>query len=314
MIDRLIEAIEAKQNPTVVGLDPQLDMIPEAIVSRTLEEAKGEALLGASRALLEYNVAIIDEIYDLVPAVKPQIAMYERFGPAGVEAYRKTIAYAKEKGLIVIGDVKRGDIASTAKAYADGHLGSLELGGKAYVPFDTDFITVNAYMGRDAIEPFFHAMKELDRGLFVLIRTSNPGSEDLQDLLVEHPVLGRVPVYEASAHLVKTLGDAFLGRYGYSDIGGVVGATYPEQGRLLREKYPSIFFLVPGYGAQGGSASDLKDMFDAGGRGVIVNSSRGIIAAWRLDKYKSRFRQDEFAKAARQAVLDMKDDLNSVRP
>jgi len=307
MIDRLIDAILAKQNPTVVGLDPRLAMIPDFIKEEAYE-GEEESLAGIARAFFLFNKAIMDETCDLIPAVKPQIAMYERYGAAGVQAFIDTVAYAKSKGLIVIGDGKRNDIASTAEAYADAHIGSVQAGGKEVIPFDEDFLTVNPYMGSDSITPFFKAMKQYDRGLFVLVKTSNPSSGELQDQKMED---GRT-LYEMTGDLVDRWGAEFRGRYGYSDIGAVVGATYPEQGTNLRKRLPHVFFLVPGYGAQGATAKDLRGCFDENGLGAIVNSSRGIIGAWQNKKYAGAFEAKDFAKASRQAVLDMKADLNAV--
>ncbi len=307
MIDRLIESICAKKNPTVVGLDPRLSMIPDFIKEEAYE-GKPESLEGIAKAFFLFNKAIIDETFDLIPAVKPQIAMYERYGAPGVQAFIDTVAYAKSKGLIVIGDGKRNDIASTAEAYADAHIGSVEVDGKPVIPFDEDFLTVNPYMGSDSITPFFKAMRQYDRGLFVLVKTSNPSSGDMQDMKMANGLT----LYEMTGDLVDRWGEEFRGKYGYSDIGAVVGATYPEQGTNLRKRLPHVFFLVPGYGAQGATAQDLRGCFDKDGLGAIVNSSRGIIGAWQSKKYAGSFEAKDFAKASRQAVLDMKADLNSV--
>ena len=308
MIDQLIEKIEACQNPTVVGLDPRLSMIPEAIREEAYEKY-GKTPEGAAEAFYLFNKEILDAVYDLIPAVKPQVAMYEMYGVPGLAAYIKTIAYAREKGLIVIGDIKRSDIASTAQAYADGHIGVAPVEGEKYEIYQEDFVTLNPYLGVESIEPYFKNMKDYNKGIFVLVKTSNPGSGQIQDLLAGPE---DKPLYEIVGGLVEEWGSDFRGQYGYSDVGAVVGATHPEQGRRLREVLPHTFFLVPGYGAQGATAEDLRGCFDKEGRGAIVNSSRGIIAAWQKEKYASAFRADQWAQASRQAVLDMKEDLNSV--
>lgn len=308
MIDRLIDQIQKLQNPTVVGLDPRLSMIPDFIKEQAFAE-HGHTLAGAAAAFLAFNRAIIDATCDLIPAVKPQIAMYEMYGAAGIQAFIDTVAYAKEKGLIVIGDVKRNDIASTAQAYSDGHLGTVEIEGNTIEPFGEDFITVNPYLGTESIEPYFAHMKNRDKGLFVLVKTSNAGSGEIQDLPMGSE--GH-PLYETVGQLVDKWGADFRGKYGFSDIGAVVGATHPEQGSRLRKLLPHVFFLVPGYGAQGGTAEDLAGCFNQDGIGAIVNSSRGIIAAYQNKKYSSQFKPEEFAQASRQAVLDMKEDLNRV--
>ena len=308
MIDQLIEKIEACQNPTVVGLDPRLSMIPEAIREEAYEKY-GKTPEGAAEAFYLFNKEILDAVYDLIPAVKPQVAMYEMYGVPGLAAYIKTIAYAREKGLIVIGDIKRSDIASTAQAYADGHIGVAPVEGEKYEIYQEDFVTLNPYLGVESIEPYFKNMKDYNKGIFVLVKTSNPGSGQIQDLLAGPE---DKPLYEIVGGLVEEWGSDFRGQYGYSDVGAVVGATHPEQGKRLREVLPHTFFLVPGYGAQGATAEDLRGCFDKEGRGAIVNSSRGIIAAWQEEKYASAFRADQWAQASRQAVLDMKEDLNSV--
>ena len=308
MIDQLIEKIEACQNPTVVGLDPRLSMIPEAIREEAYEKY-GKTPEGAAEAFYLFNKEILDAVYDLIPAVKPQVAMYEMYGVPGLAAYIKTISYAREKGLIVIGDIKRSDIASTAQAYADGHIGVAPVEGEKYEIYQEDFVTLNPYLGVESIEPYFKNMKDYNKGIFVLVKTSNPGSGQIQDLLAGPE---DKPLYEIVGGLVEEWGSDFRGQYGYSDVGAVVGATHPEQGKRLREVLPHTFFLVPGYGAQGATAQDLRGCFDKEGRGAIVNSSRGIIAAWQKEKYASAFRADQWAQASRQAVLDMKEDLNSV--
>ena len=306
MIDQLIRAIREKANPTVVGLDPAMNMIPEGLKLEAFDRY-GKTPKAAAESFLAFNRAIIDAVADIVPAVKPQIAMYERYGLDGLDTYLRTVAYAREKGLIVIGDVKRGDISSTAEAYA-AHLGGTQVEGETYDLWKEDFITVNPYFGTDGIAPFVKAAAAMNRGLFVLVKTSNPSSSELQDLLVD----GR-PVYRLIADLVHRWGQDHIGAFGYSLVGAVVGATHPIQGVELRAQLPHTFFLVPGYGAQGGKGADLKGFFDKDGVGCIVNSSRGIIAAWRKDPEFADAPKlgIEFAAASRKAALAMRDDLRS---
>jgi orotidine-5'-phosphate decarboxylase len=301
MINKLVERIMDLEAPIVVGLDPMLSYVPEHILSEAYKN-KGENLEGVSEAIWLYNKGIIDAVYDLVPAVKPQIAMYEQFGIEGMKAYVKTIDYAKQKGLIVIGDVKRGDIGSTSTAYATGHLGRINIKGKDFRGFDEDFITVNPYLGSDGIMPFIEVCKQESKGLFILVKTSNPSSGEFQDRLID----GR-PLYELVGEKVAQWGELFMGSE-YSYIGAVVGATYPEVGKNLRKLMPNTLILVPGYGAQGGKAEDLRHYFNKDGKGAVVNSSRGIITAYKLPQYAS-YGEAAYADASRQAVLDMKDDL-----
>ena len=267
---------------------------------------KGENLEGAAEAIWQFNKGIIDTIYDLVPAVKPQIAMYEQFGIPGMEVFSRTVSYCKEKGLVVIGDVKRGDIGSTSAAYATGHIGKVKIGNSFCTAFDEDFITVNPYLGSDGINPFLDVCKEEDKGIFILVKTSNPSSGEFQDKLVDG-----VPLYELVARKVAEWGAQCMDGT-YSNVGCVIGATYPEMGRTLRKLLPNNYILVPGYGAQGGTAKDLKEYFNADGLGAIVNSSRGIIAAYKQEKY-SKFGEENYADASRQAVLDMIEDINSAK-
>ena len=302
MIDRLISQIEAKQNPTVVGLDPTYQMIPSFIKEEKLD-LFGKTPKAVAEMFITFNKAILDEVAPLIPAVKPQIAMYEQYGLEGLRAYMETTRYAKEKGLVVIGDVKRGDIASTAAAYA-GHIAGVEIEGEQFDLWQEDAVTLNPYMGFDGIEPFIRACNEKDRGLFILVKTSNPSGVELQDLLVDG-----TPIYDKAADLVHKWGELAMGTKGYSRIGAVVGATYKEQGIELRKRMPHTFFLVPGYGAQGGKAEDLKEYFDHNGSGIIVNSSRGIIAAYKKD---SECDEKDFAAASKKAVLAMRADLQGV--
>ena len=301
MINKLVKKIEQLSAPIVVGLDPMLDYIPQQIIQKAYSE-KGENLEGVAEAIWQYNKGIVDATYDLIPAVKPQIAMYEQFGIEGLKAFKKTVDYCKEKGLVVIGDIKRGDIGSTSAAYATGHLGKVTIGGKTYRGFDEDFATLNPYMGSDGVVPFIDVCKEEKKGLFILVKTSNPSSGEFQDQLIN----GR-PLYELVGEKVAEWGELHLGDT-YSYIGAVVGATYPEMGKMLRAIMPKTFILVPGYGAQGGKAEDLVHYFNKDGLGAIVNSSRGIIAAYKQKGYE-KFGPEAYADASRQAVIDMREDL-----
>ena len=302
MINKLVENIKKTGAPIVVGLDPMMKFIPEFITKKAFAEY-GETLEGAAEAIWQYNKGIVDAIYDLVPAVKPQIAMYEQFGIPGLVAFDKTVKYCKEKGLIVIGDIKRGDIGSTSAAYATGHLGKVQVGSKSYYGFDEDFATVNPYLGSDGINPFIKVCNEQDRGIFILVKTSNPSSGEFQDQLIN----GR-PLYELVGEKVNEWGASSMDG-DYSNVGAVVGATYPEMGRVLRKVMPKAYILVPGYGAQGGQGKDLVDFFNPDGLGAIVNSSRGIIAAYTKEQY-AKFGEKNFGEASRQAALDMIADIN----
>ena len=303
MINKLIAKIQKTGAPIVVGLDPMLNYIPEHIQKKAFAEY-GETLEGAAEAIWQFNKEIVDKTYDLIPAVKPQIAMYEQFGIEGLKAYKKTIDYCKSKDLVVIGDIKRGDIGSTSAAYAVGHLGKVQVGSKCYVPFDEDFATVNPYLGSDGVKPFIEVCKEENKGLFILVKTSNPSSGEFQDQLVN----GR-PLYELVGEKVAEWGEDHMGGSGYSYIGAVVGATYPEMGAVLRKLMPKTFILVPGYGAQGGKGKDLVNFFNEDGLGAIVNSSRGIIAAYKQEKY-AKFGAEIFGDASRAAVEDMVADIS----
>ena len=302
MINKLVDKIQKTQAPIVVGLDPMMKFIPEHIKAAAFKEY-GETLAGAGEAIWQYNKAIVDATYDLIPAVKPQIAMYEQFGIEGLIAFKKTVDYCKSKDLVVIGDVKRGDIGSTSEAYAVGHLGKVKVGSKEYYGFDEDFATVNPYLGSDGIKPFVNVCKEENKGLFILAKTSNPSSGEFQDKLVD----GK-PLYEVVAEKIAEWGSDHVGSCGYSYIGAVVGATYPEMGKALRKVMPKNYILVPGYGAQGGKGKDLVHFFNEDGLGAIINSSRGIIAAYQQEAY-AKFGAENFAEASRQAVLDMQADI-----
>ena len=304
MISRLIEKIKEKKAPICIGLDPMLNFIPGHIKEEAFA-TKGESLEAVAEAIYNFNKAIVDECFDLIPAVKPQVAMYEQFGIAGLIAYEKTVTYCQEKGLLVIGDVKRGDIGSTSAAYATAHLGKINVGSKTFEPFHSDFLTVNPYMGSDSINPFVDECVKNDKGLFVLVKTSNPSSGEFQDRLID----GK-PLYEHVASKVMEWGERSMDGE-YSNVGAVVGATYPQMSEILRKIMPNTYFLVPGYGAQGATAADLRPCFNKDGLGAIVNSSRGIIAAYKNDKYRD-FGDKDFAKASREATIDMICDINSV--
>ncbi|MCI8317002.1 MAG: orotidine-5'-phosphate decarboxylase [Lachnospiraceae bacterium] len=302
MIQKLIENMKKTNAPIVVGLDPMMGFVPEPIVKEAFAEY-GETLEGAAEAIWQFNKAIVDETCDLIPAVKPQIAMYEQFGIPGLQAFKKTVDYCKEKGLVVIGDVKRGDIGSTSAAYAAAHLGNVQVGSQVLTPLGEDFATVNPYLGTDGIKPFLEVCQKEKKGLFILVKTSNPSSGEFQDRLVD----GK-PLYELVGEKVAEWAESCMGE-DYSYVGAVVGATYPEMGKVLRKVMPKSFILVPGYGAQGGKAADLVHYFNEDGLGAIVNSSRGIIAAYKQEKY-AKFGAEHFAQASRQAVIDMIEDIN----
>lgn len=305
MINRLIDKIQKTGAPIVVGLDPMMKFVPGYIKQAAFKEF-GETLEGAAEAIWQYNKGIVDAIYDLVPAVKPQVAMYEQFGIPGMIAFKKTVDYCKEKGLVVIGDIKRGDIGSTSEAYAVGHLGKVQVGSNSFYGFDEDFVTVNPYLGSDGITPFLKVCDEEKKGIIVLVKTSNPSSGEFQDQLVN----GK-PLYEIVGEKVAQWGAEHMPESGnYSYVGAVVGATYPEQGKVLRKIMPNTFILVPGYGAQGGKGADLVHFFNEDGLGAIINSSRGIIAAYQQEQY-AKFGETGYADASRAAVLDMKTDIEN---
>ena len=299
--DRLIKNIVKMQNPTVAGLDPKLDFIPASIKEKCFEKY-GKTLDGAAAALFEFNKALIDALYDIVPAVKPQAAYYEMYGWQGVKALCDTIAYAKSKGMFVITDGKRNDIVTTMEAYATPHLGSTNVAGETIEAFGADSLTVNGYLGTDGIKPLANICKEQDKGIFVLVKTSNPSSGELQDMKLDTDET----VYEHMGRMCEGWGEELMGEYGYSAVGAVVGATYPEQLKEMREKLSHTFFLVPGYGAQGGGAEDVKYAFDENGLGAVINSSRGIMCAW---KNQDGMTEDDFAAAARNEAIRMRDEI-----
>jgi len=302
-IDNLIEKIKQTNNPTVMGLDPRYDMIPEIIRNKYTNDIEG-----ISKAILEYNKELIDNTFDIIPAIKPQLAFYEMFGIEGMKVFKETCKYARQKGMIVIADAKRGDIGSTAKGYSNAYLGKTPIGEEKIEVFENiDFLTVNPYLGVDSITPFVEDCIKYGKGIFVLVKTSNPSSGELQDLKLEN---GK-KVYEHVAYLVEKWGEDLRGKYGYSSVAAVVGATYPEQLKEIREKAPHTYFLIPGYGAQGGKAEDIALGFDSNGLGGIVNASRSLMCAYKSDKWKDKFVEAEYGKATRAEAIEMRDVLNN---
>lgn len=299
---RLIEKIAQMQNPSVVGLDSLLDYIPQHIKDEKFA-TYGDTFDAAAQSILEYNKAIIDQICDIVPAVKPQAAYYEMYSWQGMWALCETVKYAQEKGMIVIMDGKRNDIGSTMQAYAKAHLGTSTVNGKELSAFGSDMLTVNGYLGSDGVNPLLPICDEQDKGIFVLVKTSNPSSGELQDQKI-----GDKSIYETMGAMCEQWGSQTENNYGYSRVGAVVGATYPEQLAEIRQKMPHTFFLVPGYGAQGGGANDVAGAFDKNGLGAIVNSSRAILTAWK----KAGTDGKDFAEQARKAALAMKEDIMGV--
>ncbi len=330
--DRLLDAISEKRNPSCVGLDPRVTGIPKHIREKATRY-HGRNLEALANAIIDFNTQLIDAIYDIVPAVKPQMAFYEQYGHHGVRAFEETINYARDRGLIVIEDAKRNDIGSTAEAYADGHLGEVELLDGSKTPIhDVDAITVNPYLGIDGVAPFIETCKEYGKGIFILDKTSNPSAGELQDKLVvperwqtdqievaleavdmnifpQKVSRDQVPIYMLVAAFINKWGQALIGSKGYSSVGAVVGATYPIEANVLRKIMPTAFFLVPGYGAQGATAEDVVFSFDKGGCGAIVNSSRGTIFAYQKEPYRNEYGPTKFADASRAAALDMKEDM-----
>ncbi len=301
-MDRLIEKIKETNNPTVLGLDPNYDMIPNFIKSKY-----DNSFAGVSKAILEFNKKLIDASFDIIPSVKINIAFYEMYGLNGMEAFDETCKYAKEKGMIVMADIKRGDIGNTAKAYSNAFLGRTSIGNREEAVYDVDFVTLSPYMGTDSIKPFIEDCIKYGKGAFVIVKTSNPSSGELQDLKLEN----KEEIYIKVAQLVEEWGKGLVGKYGYSSISAVVGATYPKQLEDLRKIAPHTFFLIPGYGAQGGKAEDIALGFDENGVGGIVNSSRGLMCAYKSDRWKDRFSEDEFDKATRAEAIRMRDELNN---
>ena len=299
-MDVLITKIKEMNNPTVIGLDPRYDMLPNCI-----KEKYGTDVKSVCEGILEYNKALIDATYDIIPAVKPQIAFYEMFGVDGINCFKETCKYAKEKGMVVIADVKRGDIGSTAAGYSNAYLGETLVGDKKESFFDIDFVTVNPYLGVDGIKPFIEDAKKYGKGIFILVKTSNPSSAELQDLRLE----SGETVYEKVAELVKTWGEELIGEKGYSSVGAVVGATHPTQLKDLRKLMPNTFFLIPGYGAQGGKAEDIALGFDENGIGGIVNASRSLMCAYKSDLWKEEYGDLRFAEATRAEAIRMRNEL-----
>lgn len=300
IIDILIEKIKETGNPTVMGLDPRYEMLPKCVTDKYTKNLEGVA-----KAIVEYNKALIDATCDIIPAVKPQIAFYEMFGIPGMQAFKETCEYAKQKGMIVIADIKRGDIGSTAQGYSNAYLGKTKIGNIEQSIYDIDFVTVNPYMGTDCVKPFIDDCKKYNKGLFILVKTSNPSSGELQDLKLEN---GK-EVYKQVAELVEKWGAELIGENGYSSIAAVVGATYPEQLKQIRELAPHTYFLIPGYGAQGGTAADIAYGFDENGLGGIVNASRSLMCAYKSDKRKNEFEEKDYAQATRAEAIRMRDEL-----
>ncbi len=300
-IDKLINKIKETNNPTVIGLDPRYEMLPKCVINKY-----PKTLEGASEAIIEYNKALIDATYDIIPAIKPQIAFYEMFGISGMQAFKETCKYAKEKGMMIIADIKRGDIGSTAQGYSNAYLGRTPIGEIEESVYDVDFVTVNPYMGTDCVKPFIEDCKKYNKGIFILVKTSNPSSGELQDVKLENGE----EVYKKVAELVESWGEELRGKYGYSSIAAVVGATYPKQLEELRKMAPHTYFLIPGYGAQGGKAKDIALGFDKDGLGGIINASRSLMCAYKSDFWKDKYTEEEYAKATRAEALRMKDELN----
>ncbi len=300
-IDKLIDKIKETNNPTVIGLDPRYEMLPKCVTDKYSKD-----LEGISKAIIEFNKKLIDKTCDIIPAAKVQIAFYEMYGIPGIKAFEETCRYAKEKGMVVIADIKRGDIGSTAQGYSNAFLGKTPIGEKEEAIYDVDFVTVNPYMGTDCVKPFIEDCKKYNKGMFILVKTSNPSSGELQDLKLEN---GK-EVYIQVTELVEKWGKELRGKYGYSSIAAVVGATYPEQLKQIRQAAPHTYFLIPGYGAQGGKANDIALGFDANGLGGIVNASRSLMCAYKSDKWKDKYAEEDYAEATRAEAIRMRDELN----
>ena len=293
--DKLIDGIIAMQNPTCVGLDTLFDYLPDEM------SAGAKTFDDVAERVLEFNKKIIDSVYDIVPSVKVQIAYYEMYGAAGMKAYYETLKYAAEKGLVVIADAKRNDIGSTASCYAKAFLGETQVNDEIIKAFPSDYVTVNGYLGSDGILPFVEQCEKHDKGIFVLVKTSNPSGAEIQNMVLENGM----PMYEYVGGLVEKWGESMIGKYGYSAVGAVVGATHPTEAARLREVLPHTFFLIPGYGAQGGNAEMLKSCFGKDGLGGVVNNSRGILCAYKKNG-------GTYYDAARAACVAMQKDLASV--
>lgn len=302
IMDCLIERIKTTKNPTVIGIDPKYDMVPSCIKSKY-----DKTLEGMAKACTQFNKDLIDSTYDIIPAVKLQLAYFEKLGVAGIESFKQTIKYAKQKGMITMADAKRGDIGSTCSAYSAAYIGKVETENGEQSIYDADFITLNPYMGTDSVMPFIEDCKKYNKGAFIIVKTSNKSSGELQDLKLEN---GRT-VYEEVANLVEKWGEDLRGEYGYSSISAVVGATYPEQLEELRKSYPHTFFLIPGYGAQGGKAEDIALGFDKNGIGGIINATRSLMGAYKLDRWKDKYSEEDYKEATRAEAIRMRDELNS---
>ena len=302
IIDQLIEKIKIMKNPTVIGLDPRYEMLPKCV-----KEKYPKTIEGVGQAIIEYNKTLIDAIYDIIPAIKPQIAFYEMYGIPGMQAFKETCEYAKQKGMFVIADIKRGDIGSTAQGYSNAYLGKTKIEENEQSLYDIDFVTVNPYMGTDCVKPFIDDCKKYNKGLFILVKTSNPSSGELQDEKLENGE----EVYTRVAKYVEKWGEELRGEYKYSSISAVVGATYPEQLKQLRQIAPHTYFLIPGYGAQGGKAEDIALGFDENGLGGIVNASRSLMCAYKSEMWKDKFEEKDYAKATRAEAIRMKEELCS---
>ena len=300
-IDNLIEKIQQMQNPTVIGVDTRYELVPECVRNKYSKD-----LTGMCKAMLEYSKALIDATYDIIPAVKLQSAYFEMYGVEGIKLYKEMIDYCKEKGMIVMADVKRGDIGSTSAGYSKAYLGKNIINEKEEAIFDVDFATVNPYMGSDCVMPFVEDCKKYDKGIFVLVKTSNKSSGELQDLKTEDGE----EIYKKVAKLVNKWGEELIGKYGYSSVSSVVGATYPKQLQELRELMPHSYFLIPGYGAQGGKAEDIALGFDKNGLGGIVNATRSLMSAYKSDLWKDKFKEEDYAQATRAEAIRMRDELN----
>ena len=301
-MDVLIEKIKKYNNPTVIGVDTRYDMVPTCVRNKY-----GKDIEGMCKAMLEYSKALIDATYDIVPAVKLQNAYFEMYGVEGIKLYKAMIDYCREKGMVVMADVKRGDIGSTSAGYSRAYLGKNTIEGEEKPVFDVDFATVNPYMGSDCVIPFVEDCKKYDKGIFVLVKTSNKSSGEIQDVKAEDGE----EIYKKVAKLVNSWGEELIGEYGYSSVSSVVGATYPKQLQELREIMPHSYFLIPGYGAQGGKAEDIALGFDKNGLGGIVNATRSLMCAYKSDLWKDKFKEEEYAKATRAEAIRMRDELNN---
>lgn len=301
-IDILIEKIKETNNPTVIGVDTRYDMVPDCVKNKYSKDINGMCA-----AMKEYSKALIDSTYDIIPAVKLQSAYFEMYGIEGIKIFKEMIDYCREKGMVVMVDVKRGDIGSTSAGYSRAYLGRNTINDKEEPIFDVDFATVNPYMGSDCVNPFVEDCKKYDKGIFVLVKTSNKSSGELQDLKTEDGE----EIYKKVAKLVNEWGKDLIGEYGYSSVSSVVGATYPKQLKELREIMPHSYFLIPGYGAQGGKAEDIALGFDENGLGGIVNATRSLMCAYKSDLWKDKFAEEDYAQATRAEAIRMRDELNN---